>query len=129
MFHAGMSFNGKDNMVFIPRGVTAENEGSSLLVLNRKFSAIPEFDYRRALVKFETTDDWSNFRIMFQISRKPQGPLLRVAFPGFLLTLITVSTFGFDLDDEFGERIAYLVTLILTFVAFNFVSILLTMEA
>lgn len=112
----GMTFNGKEKMMFVPNPVA----GSSVLIFNRRYSAIPEFEFRRALTKFETTETWSRMELRCQVARRPEGPMYRVAFPCFLLTLVTITSFGFDLDLEFSERIAYLVTLVLTFVAFAF---------
>lgn len=93
-----------------------------LILVNCRFSANPEFEFRRAITKFETTETWSRMELRCQVARKWQGPMIRVAFPCFLLTLVTITSFGFDLDTEGGDRISYLVTLVLTFVAFAFVS-------
>ena len=116
-----MSFALKDKLVFAP----TPNEDASLVILNRQYSAIPEFDFSRTVVKFDCDNTWSRMELHVQMARQPEGPLYRVAFPCFLLTMVTITSFGFDLDLEFAERIAYLVTLVLTFVAFAFVSITL----
>lgn len=114
-------FYAKDKMIFAP--TPDQSEFYDMLFWNTKFSAIPDFEFRRALAEFIVANDsFSSIRLRFQVSRTPQGYLFRIAFPLCLLTIVTLAAFGFQLADDFADRIAYLITLVLTFVAFAFVS-------
>ena len=124
------TFNGlgKRQVHFVP----AESDGTddAFVYINRRFADNPDFELKRALVEFVRKDDsWSEFVVHFQMLRKPQGYLYRLAFSILLLTIVTLSAFTFDAVTGIEARISYLITLVLTFVAFSFVSPLVVHSA
>ena len=122
------TFNGEGRkpVFFVPpnNGEQGQGgEGSSIVYMNRRFAENPDFEFKRGLLEFVRKDNsWSEFVVHFQMLRKPQGYLYRIGFSILLLTVVTASAFSFDAVNEFGDRVSYLITLILTFVAFSFVS-------
>ena len=114
-----MTFKNAEEMIFTP---TKANDEKALLVWNTNFSASPDFGFSRALVEFVTRRNFSLVVLRLQVVRKPLGYLFRIALPLCLLSVVAVVAFGFRLVEDFGDRVSYLITLILTFVAFAFVS-------
>lgn len=113
-----MTFNSREKMMFVP----TENQSQNVMVWNTAFSASPDFDFRRGLVEFVFKNDFSLVVLQLQVARRPMGYLFRIAVPLCLLSLIAVVAFAFRIVQDFGDRVSFLVTLILTFVAFAFVS-------
>ncbi len=103
------------------------------LILNRQYCTIPDFDVERCVVQFCNTcyageehlvNDafrWSQVVIRFQIKRRAAGYLYRVGFYNLLLAYTSVCTFALSPVDDLGDRIGFLITLILAAVAFQFI--------
>lgn len=104
-----------------------------LLILNRQYCTIPDFDVERCLLQFrnacyagdEVLGDgafrWSQVTIRIQLKRKAEGYLYRVAFYNLLLAYTSVCAFALNPVDGLGDRIGFLITLILAAVAFQFI--------
>lgn len=106
------------------------NDGT-LLILNRAFCAIPEFRATRVVLEFasrsspgdEDKEDafrWSQVVIRFQLERRSEGYLWRIAFLSVLLAVTAMSAFALNVDD-LSDRQGLLITLILASVAFQYV--------
>ncbi|GBG29067.1 Hypothetical Protein FCC1311_052892 [Hondaea fermentalgiana] len=107
-------------------------QGGTLLILNRAFCAIPEFRARRVVLEFasrsggggdEDNEDafrWSQVVIRFQLERRAEGFLWRIAFLSVLLAVTALSSFALEVD-QLAERQSLLITLILASVAFQYV--------
>ncbi|GBG35307.1 Gamma-aminobutyric acid receptor subunit beta, partial [Hondaea fermentalgiana] len=102
-----------------------------LVILNRAFSAIPQFRARRVVIEFaarsdpgeEDDDDayqYGQLVIRFQLERRFEGYLWRIAFLSILLAVTALTCFTLEVD-QFAERQAMLMTLILASVAFQYV--------
>lgn len=147
-----MSFAPVQKAMFVPgRGafpkpdITADSVGKSdtilsrgdftspLLILNRQYCTIPDFDVERCLIQFQNAcyagdealgDDafrWGQVTIRIQLKRKAEGYLYRVAFYNLLLAYSSVCAFALNPVGDLGDRIGFLITLILAAVAFQFI--------
>lgn len=104
-----------------------------LLILNRQYCTIPDFDVERVVVQFknacydgdealgENTFRWSQVVTRIQIKRRAEGYLYRVGFYNLLLAYTSICTFAIDPTEGLGDRIGFLITLILASVAFQFI--------
>jgi len=132
-----MSFAGVEKAIFVPPLESYDEEGhpaaGSMLALNRAFCAIPEFHAKRVVVEFasrsaegeEDKDDetfrWSQIVIRFQLERRSEGFLGRIAFLCLLLAITSVATFTLDPVEERADRLGFLITLVLASVAFQYI--------
>jgi hypothetical protein len=120
-----MSFNMIDKAIFIPHEGSVGSSAGTQLRFDTSFMVMPEFHLHRALLTFKVAGEpgyyWSQVIVTFQLARLPHGPLVRIVFPAFLLSALTLVTFSFDLTNNFIDRINFLITLILAMTAFQFV--------
>jgi hypothetical protein len=124
-----MSFDLKEEALFVPwiesYPLDPGSHGSdkkNFIQLNRAFSAIPDFDAKRIVAEFAVRENcWGQFRFRVQMSRRPEGTLGRVASLCALLGVATLSTFGMNPVDGHDDRVGFLITCILAFVAFQFI--------
>mmetsp|Transcript_234 Transcript_234/g.373 ORF Transcript_234/g.373 Transcript_234/m.373 type:complete len:431 (+) Transcript_234:130-1422(+) len=104
-----------------------------LLILNRQYCTVPDFDVERCVLQFRSAcyagdevlgDEafrWGQVTIRIQLKRKAEGYLYRVAFYNLLLAYTSVCAFALNPVDGLGDRIGFLITLILAAVAFQFI--------
>jgi len=104
-----------------------------LLILNRQYCTIPDFDVERCVMQFRNACyggeealggdafRWSQVTVRVQLKRKAEGYLYRVGFYNLLLAYTSVCTFALNPVDGLGDRIGFLITLILAAVAFQFI--------
>jgi hypothetical protein len=103
-----------------------------LVILNREYCTFPDFTAKRCIIKFcsacykgdelhdENAFRWGQVIIRFQMKRNPKGYLYRVGMYNFFLSFTSVCTFAINLT-ELGDRVGFLITLILASVAFQFI--------
>lgn len=120
-----MSFNLIEKAIFVPHEGSVGSSGGTQLRFDTAHMVMPEFHLHRALLTFKVAGEpgyqWSQVIVTFQLARLPHGPLVRIVFPAFLLSALTLVTFSFDLTNNFIDRINFLITLILAMTAFQFV--------
>lgn len=143
-----MSFAPVEKAMFVPsRGVFPKPgfEGKSrttlstadfdapMLILNREYCTIPDFDVERVVVQFksacyagEETEGnnafrWSEVVTRIQIKRRSTGYIYRVVFYNILLGYMSICAFAIDPKEGLGDRSGFLITLILATVAFQFI--------
>lgn len=104
-----------------------------LLILNRQYCTVPDFDVERCVVQFKNAcyggeevlgDDsfrWGQVTVRVQLKRKAEGYMYRVGFYNFLLAYTSVCAFALNPVDGLGDRLSFLITLILAAVAFQFI--------
>lgn len=118
-----------------PKDVDVVQDGEmldgKLVILNRAFSAIPQFRARRVVIEFAARSDpgeeddedayqYGQLVIRFQLERRYEGYLWRIALLSILLAVTALTCFALDYT-QFAERQALLMTLILASVAFQYV--------
>jgi len=120
-----MSFNMIEKAIFVPHEGTVGASGTTQLRFDTTFMVMPEFHLHRALLTFKVAGEpgyyWSQVVVTFQLARLPHGPLVRIVFPAFLLAALSLVTFSFDLQNNYIDRLNFLITLILAMTAFQFV--------
>jgi len=132
-----MSFAEVKKAMFAPPLESYDEDGhpaaGSMLALNRAFCAIPEFHAKRVVVEFasrsaegeEDNDNdafrWSQVVIRFQLERRAEGFLGRIAFLSLLLAITSVASFTLDPVEERADRLGFLITLVLASVAFQYI--------
>ena len=125
-----LSFDLKEEALWVPwsESFSLDNpkeQGSStknFIQFNRAFSAIPDFEAQRVIVEFAVREDcWGQVKIRIQMARLPEGTLGRIASLCALLGISTLCTFSMDPVNNHTDRVNFLITLILAFVAFQFI--------
>jgi len=103
------------------------------LILNRQYCTFPDFDAKRVVVQFasavydaereldENAFRWGQVTIRFQLVRQHSRYLYRVGFYNFVLSVTSVCAFALSPIDDLGDRIGFLITLILAAVAFQYI--------
>jgi hypothetical protein len=124
-----MSFDLKEEALFVPSfasySLQSEHDPSDVnnfVQFNRAFSAIPDFVARRVITEFSVRDNcWGQMVMRIQMERRPEGTLGRIASMCSLLNASTLCVFAMDPVTDLGNRVSFLITLILAFVAFQFI--------
>lgn len=104
-----------------------------LVTLNRQYCTVPDFDIERCVVQFKSAcyggeeymgEDafrWSQVTMRIQLKRKAAGYLYRIGLYNLLLAYASVCAFAMNPVDDLGDRIGFLITLILSSVAFQYI--------
>jgi hypothetical protein len=132
-----MSFGDASTTMFVPaRGALDLDArrcgGDSFVTLNREFSALADFELERVTAEFacRTTHAeaavtnafaWGQLVVQFQIVRRWEGHVVRLAFLAFLLSLVSVASFGYDIVDSLNDRAGLIMNLVLANTAFQLV--------
>ena len=132
-----MSFSDASTTMFVPaRGALDLDArrcgGDSFVTLNREFSALADFELERVTAEFacRTTRAeavvanafaWGQLVVQFQIVRRWEGHVVRLAFLAFLLSLVSVASFGYDIVDSLNDRAGFIMNLVMANTAFQLV--------